>query len=221
MLWFVYKLYNQATLNNGKVHVLLGNHELLILNKDYRYLNEKYVFLTRGLDIDYRNLFTNNTILGNFIRSFKVAVEIDSVLFVHAGISAQLVNKRISIEELNRTFYLVLNQQKYDVLTERNLLVYSEAISDKGPFWYRGFVTESTIIPRATQDELKTVLDFYGVNSMVIGHTEVLSIDKLYNGKLFPINVPFDRAGIIKQGLKIEQGNFFICNSKGELQQIH
>ncbi len=221
VLWFVYKLYNQATLNNGKVHVLLGNHELLILNKDYRYLNEKYVFLTRGLDIDYRNLFTNNTILGNFIRSFKVAVQIDSVLFVHAGISSQLVDKRITIEELNRTFNQVLNQNNYDVLTERNLLVYSEAISDRGPFWYRGYVTESNIIPRATQNEIEKVVSFYGVNAMVVGHTEVLSIDKFYNGRLFPINVPFDRAGIFKQGLKIEQGKFFICNSKGVLQQIH
>ncbi|HPV56486.1 MAG TPA: hypothetical protein PKW61_05110, partial [Tenuifilaceae bacterium] len=193
----------------------------LILNKDYRYLNEKYVFLTRGLDIDYRNLFTNNTILGNFIRSFKVAVQIDSVLFVHAGISSQLVDKRITIEELNRTFNQVLNQNNYDVLTERNLLVYSEAISDRGPFWYRGYVTESNIIPRATQNEIEKVVSFYGVNAMVVGHTEVLSIDKFYNGRLFPINVPFDRAGIFKQGLKIEQGKFFICNSKGVLQQIH
>lgn len=221
LLWFVYKLSNQSTIKNGKVHILLGNHELLVLNKDYRYLNEKYVFLTRGLNIDFGGLFTTNTILGKFIRSFKVAVQIDSVLFVHAGISSQLVDNRITIEELNRTFYQVLNQQNYDVLTARNLLVYSDAISDKGPFWYRGYVTESSIIPRATQDEIEKVLSFYGVNSMVIGHTEVLSIDKFYNGRLIPINVPFDRAGIVKQGLKFEQGIFFICNSKGELQQIH
>lgn len=221
VLWLVYKLFNQAKLNNGKVHILLGNHELLVLNKDYRYLNEKYVFLTRGLDIDFGSLFTTNTILGNFIRSFKVAVQIDSILFVHAGISSQLVDKKITIEELNRTFYQVLNQTNYDVLTERNLLVYSEAISDKGPFWYRGYVTESNIIQRSTLEDIEKVLSFYGANAMVIGHTEVLSIDKFYSGMLFPINVPFDRAGIVKQGLKIEQGKFFICNTKGVLQQIH
>lgn len=221
VLWLVYKLFNQSELTNGKVHVLLGNHEMLALNKDYRYLNDKYVFLTRGLDIEFAKLFTTNTILGNFVRSFKVAVDIDSVLFVHAGFSAQIVDKKISIDELNRTFYQVLNQINYDFLTERNLLVYSEAISDKGPFWYRGYVTESNIIPRATQEEVEKVLKFYGVKSMVIGHTEVLSIDGFYNGRVFPINVPFDRAGIIKQGLKIQQGKFFICNPNGVFKQIH
>jgi len=220
LLWLVYKLWNQAPLKNGRVHVLLGNHELLALNKDYRYLNDKYTYLTRGLDIDFSNLFTTNTILGNFVRTFKVAVEIDSLLFVHAGISDQLADKKISIDELNRTFFQVLNQLNYDNLTERNLLVYSEAVSDKGPFWYRGYVKESNIIPRATEDEIDKVLKFYGVKTMVIGHTEVLSISKLYNGKLFPINVPFDRVGLEKQGLKIEKGKIFISNSSGEIKQI-
>lgn len=221
LLWFVYKLWNQSALSNGKVHVLLGNHELLVLNNDYRYLNEKYVFLTRGLNIDYGSLFTTNSILGNFIRSFKVSVVINSVLFVHAGISSQMVDKKITLEEFNKTFYLVLNQQQNNILTDRNVVIYSEAISDRGPFWYRGYVTQSNIVPRATKQEIDRVLNFYGVNTMVIGHTEVLSINGLYNGKLFPINVPFDRVGVVKQGLKIEDGKFFICNNKGMFQQIN
>lgn len=221
LLWLVYKLWNQAPISNGKVHVLFGNHELLALNKDYRYLNDKYTYLTRGLNIDYSSLYSSNTILGNFVRSFKVAVEIDSVLFVHAGISAHLVDKRITIDELNRMFFQKLNQFNPDIITERILLIYSEATSDKGPFWYRGYVTESNIITRATQEEIDKVLKFYGAKTMVIGHTEVLSITKLYNGKLLPINVPFDRVGVEKQGLKIEKGKIFISNSAGVNQQIN
>lgn len=215
VLWLVYKLWNEAPLSNGKVHILLGNHELLIFNKDYRYLNEKYSYLTRGLNYDFNYLFSTSTILGNFIRSFKVAVKIDSVLFVHAGISPFIAERKISIPDLNETFYKILNKAKNEEISERLISIYTDAISDKGPFWYRGYLTESQIISRAKLTELENVLKVYGAKTMVVGHTEVLSIDSIYEGRLIPINVPFDRVGIPKQALRIRKGYFYRCYSDG------
>ena len=215
VLWLVYKLWNQSLVYGGKVHVLLGNHELLALNRDYRYLNDKYVYLTRGLDIEYSNLFSQFTVLGNFVRSFKVAIKIDSVLFVHAGFSKYFVDRGISLSEVNQAVNILLNRTQQDLITERTISVFSDAVSDKGPFWYRGYMFSSAAIPRATPEEIETVLRYYSASTMVIGHTEVQSIDSLYSGRLIPVNVPFDRIGVRKQALLIFNQKFYRCYSDG------
>ncbi|MGE0078378.1 MAG: tetratricopeptide repeat protein [Bacteroidales bacterium] len=215
VLWLVYKLWIQAPRNGGLVHVLLGNHELLALNRDYRYANEKYIYLTRGLDIEYSDLFSPYTFLGGFVRSFKVAVNIDSVLFVHAGFSTFFVDHNISVSEVNESVYQFLGGKSLDFVTERSVSVFSDANSDKGPFWYRGYLSESKAIPRATNEDILKVLKFYDAKTMVIGHTEVQNIDTLYNGKLIPLNVPFDRVGIRKQVLLILNKKFYRCYSDG------
>lgn len=220
LLWLVYRLWNQSIVYGGKVHVLLGNHELLALNRDYRYLNEKYVYLTRGLDIEYSNLFSQFTVLGNFVRSFKVAVKIDSVLFVHAGFSKYFVDRGISLSEVNQAVNLLLNRTQQDFMTERTISVFSDAVSDKGPFWYRGYMFSSATIPRETHDDIEAVLKYYSATTMVIGHTEVSSIDSLYNGRLIPVNVPFDRVGVKKQALLISNRKFYRCYSDGSCDTI-
>lgn len=220
LLWFVYKLWHQSSNSGGKVHVILGNHEILILNKDYRYVNEKYTLLTRGLDLDFSYLYSNSTVLGNFLRSFKVAVTINDILFVHAGLSSFMVERNISIRELNQFFNQIFNQTKNEFIPERAFSVYSDAVSDKGPFWYRGFVAESNVIPRAKQEEVDKILNFYNAKAMVIGHTEVLTIETLYSGKVIPINVPFHRVGIVKQGLLFKKGQIYRCNSDGSVQLV-
>lgn len=220
VLWLAYRLWNQAPKYHGKVHLLLGNHELLILNKDYRYVNEKYTYLTRGKNIEYADLFSTNTLWGDFVRSFNAAIKIDSILFVHAGLTYYIVNKSISITELNRSVYQILNRKENDLITERTISIFTDAFSDKGIFWYRGYLAESPIVSKASQDELNTVLNYYAVKTMVVGHTEVNRIEALYNGGLIPINVPFDRVGIPKQALLIVNGKYFRCNSDGSKELI-
>lgn len=43
VLWLIYKLEQQAQANNGKVHFILGNHEVLNSHRDYRYDRRKYI----------------------------------------------------------------------------------------------------------------------------------------------------------------------------------
>ncbi|MBK8669693.1 MAG: hypothetical protein IPN89_09590 [Saprospiraceae bacterium] len=40
----MFQLEKQAAVAGGKVHVMLGNHELMTLNNDLRYLNVKYSY---------------------------------------------------------------------------------------------------------------------------------------------------------------------------------
>ncbi len=214
VLWLLNKLKGQARLTNGYVHLLLGNHEQLVLGRDYRYLHEKYQILTRGNRMDYADLFKSDVFPGSLIRSFKGAVVIDSILFTHAGISPQFSKSNIPISRINNLLHLALNAQKsyepFDI--DEAISIYETIISDIGILWYRGYLMELPAIKRANQQEINAVLNKYGVKAMVIGHTEVNTIEPLYEGKLFPINVPFSKKGVKPQGLLIDSnGNFWRC----------
>lgn len=222
VLWLVNRLALQAEAVKGKVHVLMGNHETIILNNDNRYINEKYHILTRGNNISYSTLFDRNIWPGGIIRNFKTAIVIDSILFVHAGISANVAQSKLSIEYMNRIVQFLYNPEiPFQISTEQFLTDINLLYSETGIFWYRGYLLQLPNIPRATQEELQNILKTYGAHKMVIGHTEVDSISPIYNGKLIPINVPFTRKGVIPQGLLIDnQRRFWSCTINGDCHLI-
>ena len=70
-LWFVKKIQYQAAKEGGGVHVILGNHEIMNLTGDHRYINRKYRLLSEKLGVDYFNFYEKNMELGRWIRSFN------------------------------------------------------------------------------------------------------------------------------------------------------
>ena len=64
ILWLVYDLEVQAKEKGGRVHYLLGNHEYMVLYNDLRYIHDKYHISSKLLDLDYDQLYGNNTVLG-------------------------------------------------------------------------------------------------------------------------------------------------------------
>jgi hypothetical protein len=67
-LWLIYKLDMQANEHGGKVHYLLGNHELMNFNHDFRYVHKKY-FTIKAAKKKYTESFSHSSIIGNWIRS--------------------------------------------------------------------------------------------------------------------------------------------------------
>lgn len=223
VLWLVYQLAEQAELSGGMVHTIMGNHEAIILNSDNRYIHEKYQILTRGNRISYSDLFTKNVWPGAMLRNFRAGVVIDSILFVHAGISYQLAQKNIPLVRMNQLLEKLYNpdipfQVDPDVFINELNLIFSEY----GLLWYRGYLMQTPTIPKATLNEINYVLKTFGAKYMIIGHTEVDSITPLYEGRLFPINVPFSRIGIIPQALLIDENRkFWSCSINGDCALIN
>jgi hypothetical protein len=56
-LWLLYKLEAEAEKHNGKVHFLLGNHEIMQLSGDKRYLSEKYLDLFNQIGYNYSEFY--------------------------------------------------------------------------------------------------------------------------------------------------------------------
>ena len=86
-LWFVFGLEKQAAAVGGKVHLILGNHELMVMHADLRFLNPKYLYTQGALRTVYPQFFNTSTVLGQWLRSKPVCLTINESAFVHGGFS--------------------------------------------------------------------------------------------------------------------------------------
>lgn len=203
-LWFIYKLDRQAAAAGGAVHFILGNHEIMALLGDMNYVSPKYKMLTEYFFLNYGSMFGTNTELGRWIRSKNTMLKINDVLFVHAGISHEILQQNLSIPQMNEIVRNFLNNFKSSVTPLEGLV-----LLQNGPFWYRGFISEYDSKGVMTEDFIDTVLNKYNASHVVVGHSEVYSILERFNGKVYAINVPFGRENITEQLLYIENNSFY------------
>lgn len=73
-LWLIYKLEKEAEKQGGKVHFILGNHEMMNLKSELRYVRDKYHENADTLKLDYKKWYANNTELGRWLRT-KMALK--------------------------------------------------------------------------------------------------------------------------------------------------
>ncbi|OON71114.1 metallophosphoesterase [Hymenobacter sp. CRA2] len=225
VLWLIYKLEAQAEQAGGRVHYVLGNHEVMNLYGDQSYAQYKYIEVARQISGRARwdqagpALYAANTELGRWLRTKNVAERIGPYLFVHAGLKTKLVQQGLGLTELNRiarTYYGTRAAKR--LAGTREGLVLS---SYDGPYWdrslalnwlYRVFFffndPRGASYHRTTQQELEQVLRFYQAGRLVIGHSVVGDITPDYEGKVLKIDIKHGqtkRTGQTK-GLLIENG---------------
>jgi len=208
-LWFIYKLEQQAEKTGGKVHFLVGTHELLKFTKFNGYLSEKYNYLFTKRYKLYADYYTEKYLLGKWLRSKNTIVTINGNLFVHAGISPEFFHLNLSVDSLNnisREFFK--NPYKF----RRNIDV-QIIMGKNGPYRYRGFNKDYEGKIDVNQEFIDSVCEFYNMNRIIYAHTEVDSIKPAFNGKIINIDVPFDEPEINSQGLLIKDNDYFIIEA--------
>ena len=227
MLWFLYRLEQQALESGGYVHLLMGNHEALNLRGDLRYVEPKYLTFAKLTEaqfgINYTMLFGNNTELGRWLRSKNVIEKIGDKIFVHAGISPALVESGYSLEKINSLARKMLDTPKVEFDGADSLLW-----GTYGPYWYRGYfdVNRDSWGPRATQADVDQVLDHFEASQVVVGHTHVDKPELRYNNRICAINVVPPADHMISAphrqayGLLIKGSHFFIAGENGLLSEI-
>ena len=104
IFWHLFGLEKQAAEAGGMVHLLIGNHELMVLSRDLRFISEKYKEVERISGTKYFELYSDSSVIGNWIRKKPVMITINNLLFVHGGISIELVQKNIGIPDINQAF---------------------------------------------------------------------------------------------------------------------
>lgn len=187
VLWFIHGLEEQAEKNGGKVHLLLGNHEIMTMTSDLRYISRKEKALSIAYGVGYDIMFhPRDSYLGSWIRHQPAVIKIDDVIFAHGGI---VDLGTTSINEYNEQAFAYMSDDIFleiakpepdstaydpDRWMRRKQMFYS----DKSPFWYRGYAQTDTL-----QKQLNDMLKKYRSKLHVVGHTPFETITQRYKGK--------------------------------------
>src|SRR5215204_3090384 len=118
-LWLLYKLEDEAKSKGGYVHVILGNHEIMNLSEDIRYVNNKYGIVATKLGRSYNDLYTIDTELGRWLRTKNIMERIGDCLFLHAGVSQDVNENGLSLEKINKRVRGLYDKLGYDSLLEQ------------------------------------------------------------------------------------------------------
>ena len=205
-LWLIYRLEHEAKKAGGHVHMLLGNHELMIMDGDTRDISRKYEYLSRYLEFNLGQFYGKDFEIGKWLRSKKAVVKINNNLFVHGGISPAFLNTGINMQDLNNLVYKYLNNELDSTEISDTELI----IGDKGPFWYRGYFGSWNGYKQITEESVDKTLVFFNVSKIIVGHTNVNQIISLYHGKIYATDIPYYVSDeIVLQGLLIEGEIFY------------
>jgi len=206
-LWLIYSLEEKARKEGGYVHFILGNHEIMNMNGDWRYVHPKYAERKKG---STTALYDGNNELWKWLCTKNIIEKIDDILFVHAGIANELVQLRLSVSEINklaRPYYTRSGETFADPVVS---LLYG---GDTSPFWYRGYY-----LGTASEEQVDATLKHFGVKTIITGHTLIGQVDSFFNGKV--ININTDHASGNSEALLIRKDEFYRVTTEGKRERI-
>ncbi|MFN8301874.1 MAG: metallophosphoesterase [Saprospiraceae bacterium] len=208
-LWLAYKLEQEALAAGGRVHFILGNHEVLNLQGDTRYVRNKYLENARLIGEDYSRWYAADTELGRWLRTKNSVERIGDQVFCHGGISPELARTGLSLGDINRIARRYLGMPNAQIVDP-----FAREIFDThtGIFWFRG-ASKGML----TDAQMSEVLAFAGASRMVVGHTLTPEIATAYDGRLICIDLYHDenlRNGFV-QGLWLENAKAFGFDTRG------
>lgn len=208
-LWLIYKLETEAAAAGGKVHFILGNHEIMNLQGYTDYVRKKYFANAALIGEEYRFWFDDHSELGRWLRSKNAVEKIGDYVFCHGGISPELVATELSIARINQ-----LARQYIDIPVENLKDSMAKAVFDTktGVFWYRA--AAKNLI---SASDMEQITSFMNAAHIVVGHTLQADITALYDGRLICIDLYHEesvRRGFVKS-LWIEDGIAFGLDSNG------
>ncbi|AZI27426.1 metallophosphoesterase [Pedobacter sp. G11] len=204
-LWLLYKLEEDAIKKGGFVHVLLGNHDVMNMAGDLRYLAPKYPASAKLIGITYEKLIAEDTEIGKWLRSKNAIEKIGDKLFLHAGISPEINATNLSLKEINdkcRSYYGI-STKKLDAEGKKWM-------SSGGPFWYRGYFGDDRT-PITTVD---STLAKFDVRQIVVGHTITEeNIAAYYGDKVIGVDVNQHKGN--RKAIIFNSEKAFVVDDKG------
>lgn len=218
ILWLIYELEAQARAAGGAVYFVLGNHEVMTLRGDHRYLNPKYNETAQLLGVaQYSALFDAGSVLGQWLRSKPTVLKLDDNLCLHGGVSRELVDRRLTLKTVNTAVRAVLAGQASADSAPGDFL-----LGETGPLWYRGYFADFSRTP-APAGDIAAIRNFFGVNRVLVGHTQMPTITPLYDGQVIAVQVyprldSFGNASF--EALWIRDGKLLRARPDGSTEEL-
>ncbi|HLB31424.1 MAG TPA: metallophosphoesterase, partial [Gammaproteobacteria bacterium] len=108
--------------------------------------------------VEHRLAWAANGDIGSWVAEHNTIIRINRTLFVHAGISPEVLGRSLA----------EINEQISDELKKGVTGAASLNESEQGPLWYRGLATNDEV---AEAPHVEALLAFYDADRIVVGHT--------------------------------------------------
>jgi hypothetical protein len=148
------QLETEAAQAGGKVVALLGNHEVMNLRGDLRYVDPGDTAAYGG-EQARQQAFSPQGEDGRWLRTKDAVAKVGRTVFVHGGVHPDFATK--GLDALNAAVRAAI-----DVPTPDPVL------GETGPLWYRGYVQDP---PETACPLLSQALAALEADRMVVGHT--------------------------------------------------
>lgn len=184
LLWLVYRLEGEAAQAGGRVHMLLGNHEQMLLRGDMESWPQRMRASAQRIDGGSRRLFAADSVLGQWLRTRPVVARVGDHLLAHGGISADFLASGLGIDAANA----IARPQ----LETRTVLLPSRArpvLGRAGATRYRGLAKAEARREDDVAAHLGAVARRFGVRRLAIGHTLAPDIVLQHDGLLLRLDV--------------------------------
>eukprot|EP00913_Durusdinium_trenchii_P002826 g2617.t1 len=156
--------------DGGRVINLLGNHEVMNMQGDWRYVSQGDLENFGGMEDramlnskERKKAWSWDGWLGSELQKFPVAVVVDRVLFVHAGLLPEMLEHR-SLEDLNAAFHAAL---KHVSNSQKMRKDEPKLLGSHGPVWARDYAYGRPGVCKMASQVLAKVQ----ADRMVVGHT--------------------------------------------------
>ena len=212
-LWMIYKLEQQANAVGGKVHFLLGNHELMVMNGNLAYLHPKYRYTSALVKKPYNEFFSKETALGKWLASKNVILQLNDILYVHGGLSQQALSLDLNVDQINSLFKKKIYYKSEEDIDKDPVL--TTLYYGDGPLWYRGYAYPYSY----NKESVDQLFDFLGASNIVVGHTSLPEIKALYNKRIILIDSSI-KLGESGELLLIREGEFYVGDFDGNEHKL-
>ena len=199
LLWFVYRLEREAEAAGGRVITLLGNHEAMVLSGDLRYVAPRERTIGDRHGMSYEELFDpGRAVLGRWLTAKPGLVRLGDLLLAHGGVSPAYTD--VSLEEYQDILGAFITEPLFTRWRDRAFLRefaretrldsaqifrrYDFFFGPESVLWYRDLVLSDTL-----GGHLDAVLERFGTDIHIVGHTPVRTIRESYGGKVIAVDL--------------------------------
>lgn len=148
------RLSKEAPAAGGRVVPVMGNHELMNMMGDWRYVTPEDV-ADFGSEAARKTAFSLDGELGRWLIAQDAVVQLGDLVFAHGGVSERFAGQGArGLSEAVRAAFLGAGPL--------------DVIQDQGPLWYRGYLQADEPLACA---ELGRALPQLGARRMIVGHT--------------------------------------------------
>ncbi|WP_189400496.1 metallophosphoesterase [Arenicella chitinivorans] len=178
LLWKLHALEYEATIAGGAVHVILGNHEQYVLQGRLSSVEPEHLWATEQM-MPYADAWSAQTVLGRWLRSKPIMLTLGDTLFVHGGISPSALQLGLTVEQWNQRHRSALMLNNHD----------PQVFGPTSPTQYRGYLYATDAYSLATQSHIEATLTQFGVQRIVVGHTQTEALTPRFNNRVFAIEL--------------------------------